>query len=131
MQWHGKSHRKQTGGKLKSSRKKRKYEFGTDPMFAEIGDDKITSKRIRGGDSKSKVIFGRQVNITDPKTGETKKGEITDVLENTANPHYVRRDIITKGCVIETNLGKALVSSRPGQDGCLNAILLEDKKDEK
>ncbi|HID05027.1 MAG TPA: hypothetical protein EYP20_04390, partial [Aigarchaeota archaeon] len=35
---------------------------------------------------------------------------------------------ITKGTIIETELGKAVVTSRPGQDGVINAILLEKKQ---
>ena len=36
------------------------------------------------------------------------------------------RGIITKGALIETELGKAIVTSRPGQDGVVNALLVED-----
>jgi small subunit ribosomal protein S8e len=46
-------------------------------------------------------------------------------VENPANPHYVRRNIITKGAVIKTELGNAKVTSRPGQDGVVNAALIE------
>jgi small subunit ribosomal protein S8e len=45
-------------------------------------------------------------------------------VENQANIHYVRRNIINKGAIIETNLGKARVTSRPGQTGTINAVLL-------
>jgi len=37
----------------------------------------------------------------------------------------VRRNIITKGAVIKTEKGPARVTSRPGQHGIINAILLE------
>ena len=47
-----------------------------------------------------------------------------EVIENTANPNYVRQNIITKGSVIETEKGKAKVTSRPGQHGVVNAVLL-------
>jgi small subunit ribosomal protein S8e len=62
--------------------------------------------------------------IIDPKTGKTTKTEILSVIENPANPHYVRRNIMTKGAIIDTKLGKARITSRPGQSGILNAVLI-------
>jgi small subunit ribosomal protein S8e len=35
-----------------------------------------------------------------------------------------RRAIITKGAIIETSKGNARVTSRPGQCGIINAVLL-------
>jgi len=55
------------------------------------------------------------------------KTKIKSVIENKANPQYIRRNIITKGAVIETELGKAKVTSRPGQHGILNAVLIKEK----
>ena len=52
------------------------------------------------------------------------KLKITAVVENPANRHFVRRNIITKGTVIETEKGKARITSRPGQEGVINAILI-------
>ena len=46
------------------------------------------------------------------------------VLENPANRHYVRRNIITKGTIVDTEKGKAIITSKPGQEGCINAKLL-------
>ena len=62
--------------------------------------------------------------VIDPKTNKTTKAEIVSVVENTANVHYVRRNIMNKGAIIETKLGKARVTSRPGQSGTINAVLL-------
>jgi small subunit ribosomal protein S8e len=47
------------------------------------------------------------------------------VEKNTANPNYVRRNLLTKGAIIKTELGSARIVSRPGQDGIINALLLE------
>ncbi|MEK6848627.1 MAG: 30S ribosomal protein S8e, partial [Nanoarchaeota archaeon] len=41
-----------------------------------------------------------------------------------ANRHFIRRNIMTKGSVIDTELGKARITSRPGQDGVVNAVLI-------
>ncbi|HJJ40868.1 MAG TPA: 30S ribosomal protein S8e, partial [Methanocorpusculum sp.] len=34
-------------------------------------------------------------------------------------------NLMTKGAVISTDLGKARIVSRPGQDGVINAVLIE------
>jgi len=47
------------------------------------------------------------------------------LIENKANKEFLRKRIITKGAIIETELGKAVVTSRPGQDGVINAKLIE------
>ena len=59
-----------------------------------------------------------------PTTGKTEKAEILRVIRNPANVDYDRRGVITKGTVIETKLGLARVTSRPGQQGLINAILM-------
>ena len=49
---------------------------------------------------------------------------MTTVTENPANKNYVRRNYLTKGAVVTTELGKAKITNRPGQDGCINAVLV-------
>ncbi|MEM5772914.1 MAG: 30S ribosomal protein S8e, partial [Candidatus Aenigmatarchaeota archaeon] len=77
---------------------------------------------------KIKAFSVEFANVIDPKTNSTKRVKILDVLENPANPHFVRRKIITKGTIINTELGKAKVTSRPSQHGLVNAVLIEEKK---
>jgi small subunit ribosomal protein S8e len=45
------------------------------------------------------------------------------VLES-HNPEYVRMNIVTRGAVVETELGKARVTNRVGQDGIVNGVLI-------
>jgi len=33
--------------------------------------------------------------------------------------------ILTKGAIVETELGKVKITSRPGQDGVLNGVLIQ------
>ena len=63
-------------------------------------------------------------NVFDKKSGKAKLVEIKTVVENPANRNFVRRNILTKGAIVETELGKAKITSRPGQQGFLNAVLL-------
>ncbi len=121
---HGRSKRKLTGGKLSRHRKSRRYELGRDYVPSHLGDEqRVRVIRTRGGNKKFVLLRAKYANIV--VDGKVQKVEIRNVIENKANPHFVRRNIVTKGAVIETDLGKALVTSRPGQDGVVNAKLLK------
>lgn len=80
-----------------------------------------------GGGSKPRLMAGNTANVTDPRSGKTRKTEITRVLSNPANADYNRRGVITRGATILTPIGEARVTSRPGQDGVVNAVLLKKK----
>jgi small subunit ribosomal protein S8e len=124
MRWQGRSTRKRTGGRRKRGRKKRKHELGDEPTETQVGEKKFKTVSVRGGDRKTHVLQTDEVNYIDG--GETERVEIQNVVENDANPNYARRDIITKGAVIETPEGHARVVSRPGQDGVVNAVAVEE-----
>jgi small subunit ribosomal protein S8e len=126
MIWQGRSRRKLTGGVLKMARKKRKYEMGREPAETHIGETRKKIVRCRGGNIKIKLLRAEYAVVTDPKTGKTTKAKIISVIENPANPHFTRHNIITKGAIINTELGKAKVTSRPGQYGVISAVLIEE-----
>ncbi len=117
-----KSKRSSTGSRYKQSRKKRKFESGDNPTFTKLGERKVKTNRLVGGNSKTKSLSGNFVNLSDKKT--ISKVAIKSVLENEANKNLVRRSILTKGTIIETEKGKAKITSRPGQEGVINAVLL-------
>lgn len=121
--WQKKSRRTRTGKLLRSFRKKRKRELGREFVETKIGPAKKKNQRTFGGNTKVKLQRAEYANLV-TKEG-TKKTKILSVLDNLANRHYVRRNIITKGALIETELGKAKVTSRPGQHGVINAVLIE------
>jgi small subunit ribosomal protein S8e len=54
-----------------------------------------------------------------------KKVAIKGVLESHDNRNFARQNIITKGTLITTELGKAVVLNRPGREGNINAKLVE------
>jgi len=118
------SKRKYTGKKYKYFRKKRKCELERPPINTQIGSDKIKVQRVMGGNVKVKLFSTNYVNLTDPNTNKTKKIKIMRFESNQASKDINRRHILTKGAIIETELGKARITSRPGQDGQLNAILI-------
>ena len=57
------------------------------------------------------------------KDGKSSVATITNVIKNDANPNYIRRNILTKGAVVETDKGNVKITSRPGHDGVLNGVL--------
>ena len=125
-QWHGDLHkRKPTGGRKRPYRKMRKYERGGDPVLTILGERRIREKRARGGGVKYALASDSYANVLDPKTKTAKKLKILRVLSNPASRDLERRGVITRGAVIETEAGKAKVTSRPGQDGIINAVLIE------
>lgn len=120
----GRVGRKPTGGMYKTARGKRKFEIGRIPTLTKIGNQNIKVVKTKGGDVKSKVLVAQVANVLDPKTKKFVKSAIKTVLECPANRHFVRRNIIVKGAIITTEAGKAKVTSRPGQDGTVNAVLI-------
>ncbi|MHB1708731.1 MAG: 30S ribosomal protein S8e [Thermoplasmataceae archaeon] len=120
----GKARKKFTGGKLVRSRSKRRHELGREPTLTKIGPTSRKTFRGYGGNTKVAVMLAAEANVYNPKDKTTKKMKIVTVKENPANPHYVQRNIMNKGTVIMTELGEARITSRPGQEGTVNAILL-------
>ena len=123
--WHGNLRKKkQTGGRKRAYRIKRNYEKGSFPAETVLGESKRRVVRVRGGKMKVKLLKEKFVSVTNPKNGQTEKTEILRVIKNKANVDYDRRGVITKGAEIETALGRARVTSRPGNDGVINAVLI-------
>jgi small subunit ribosomal protein S8e len=122
--WHGSSRKKKlTGGRKRAYRVKRKFESGSFPAETTLGEPKTKSVRGYGGKIKVKALSAKYASVTDQKTGKTQKTEILRVVRNSANVDYNRRGVITKGAEIETSLGLARVTSRPGNAGVINAVL--------
>lgn len=72
------------------------------------------------------VIFADFANVSDPK-GKVMRSKILRVKRSPANRDYERRGVITKGAVLETEAGEAVVTSRPTADGVVNAVLTSKK----
>ena len=66
----------------------------------------------------------REFIISANSLGLNKKATIKMVVENKANKDFVRMNILTKGAIIETDLGKARIINRPGQEPQINAVLV-------
>ena len=121
---HARSTKKRTGGRRRTVRKKRKHEHGSAPTETQVGEQQLKVVETHGGNEKVRAV---EADVASVATDDgVERATIEDVVENASNPNYVRRNIITKGAVIETDAGRARVTSRPGQDGQVNAVRLED-----
>jgi small subunit ribosomal protein S8e len=120
--WQGRSRRKPTGGRLRPIRKKRRFEIARELQHASVGSGTVKRYRVRGANQKLRILTANSINVFDPATKTMKVAKIVTVRENPANPNYVQRNIITKGAIVETDLGLVQVRSRPGQDGVLNGV---------
>lgn len=125
-QWHGDTHkRKKTGGKKGAHRKKRRFERGRDPIFTLVGDAERIAIRSRGGNEKQVLKSDKSVNLYVPAQRRAVRTTILGVKSNPANRDLERRGVITKGAIIETELGEARVTSKPGASGVVNAVLIK------
>lgn len=120
--------KKPTGGKRKACRGRKKYEIDRYAAETIIGSKDVTVKRVRGGNLKYVCKSVEYANVAD--NGKVVRAKILKVVKNPANKDYDRRGVITKGSIIETEVGLAKVTSRPGQDGVINAVKMEDKSKE-
>lgn len=116
--------RKETGARYKAYRKRRQYELGSLPSLTKVEKRRVRVVRTIGDNNKVKLLSADVANLFDPKTKKYEKAKIKTIVENPANRHFVRRNILTKGSIVETDKGKAKITSRPGQDGSVNAVLV-------
>lgn len=115
--------RKPSGGRNTSTRPRKLAQKGNNPSMTGIDKTRTRTLRTRGGAKKSALLSTEEVNLFDPKTKKNTKAKLKSVKESAANRNYVRRNIITKGTIVETDKGVAKVTNRPGQDGTINAVL--------
>ncbi len=112
-----------TGGSKGKFRDKKLAHVGGFFTATRVGDKEVRMVvRTRGGNRKVKLKKAAYVNVV-TKEGKTRRAKILRVIES-HNPEFVRMDIITKGAVLETEIGKVKVTNRVGQDGVVNGVQL-------
>ena len=119
--------RKISGGKYKKNRKKKFYEKPSQARVVKLGNLRRKKLRIRGGNQKTVLISEEFANVIDKKTRKSKKVKIKNVLETPANRFLARQNVLIKGALIETEIGKAKITNRPSQEGMIQAVLIEEK----
>jgi small subunit ribosomal protein S8e len=81
---------------------------------------------MKGGGRKQVLLSTNIANLTIAK-GKTQKAKITNVIETPQNRFLARQNILMKGALIDTSLGKAKITNRPSQEGQVNATLVKEQ----
>ena len=113
-----------TGGMRHPLKSRQKFQIDRYPNEALMGEQETATRKTRGNNRKTALKTVNHVNLVLPNA-KIKRSKIVRVLENQTNNDYQRRGVITKGAILETEDGKCKVVSRPGQNGVINAILVE------
>ena len=113
-----------TGGIRHPLKTRQKFQIDRYPNEALMGEQETATRKTRGNNRKTALKTVNHVNLVLPDA-KIKRSKIIRVLENQTNNDYQRRGVITKGAILETEYGKCKVVSRPGQNGVINAILVE------
>ena len=113
--------RKISGGRYNKNRKKKTYETVGQRKIVKLGEEKRKMRRVKGGNRKAFLLGIKTVNVK--KEGKTEKADIKNVTETPSNRFFARQNIITKGTIVETSLGKVKITNRPSQEGNLNGVL--------
>jgi len=118
--------RKISGGKYSSKmRKKKSYERAGQARIIKIGNDKRKKLTGLGKTEKIVLLSGKTINVRDSKSASVKKTIIKNVTETPNNRFLARQNILTKGAIVETELGKVRITNRPTQEGNINGILIK------
>jgi len=113
-----------TGGKKVSFKKKKLRNWGNEPTNAKVSQKEVRIlKSVRGNLKKVKLKSALYANVVG-KDGKISKVKIKKVTETLDNPHNTRQNILTKGGIIDTEIGSAKITNRVGQDGIVNAKLI-------
>ena len=118
--------RKISGGRYKKARKKKLYGLLGQRRIVKLGEEKRKAMRVRGGNKKTFLLKSKTINVR--FGNKIKKLEMKNVIETPSNRFLARQNILTKGAIVETDLGKVRITNRPSQEGIVNGILIEKFK---
>ena len=118
--------RKISGGRYKKARKKKLYERPGQRKIIKLGEEKRKTIKVRGGNKKTFLLRGKIINVR--SGNKIKKLEMKNVIETPSNRFLARQNILTKGTIVETDIGKVRITNRPSQEGMVNGVLIEEFK---
>ena len=118
-----KAGRKSSGARYVKPKKKKLTGRQGQNRVVKIGDTKTKALKTRGGNAKLVSFLGNIANVV--AKGKSSKSAIKNVLETPSNTFLARQNILVKGAIIETELGKAKITNRPSQEGNIQAVLVE------
>jgi len=116
--------RKATGGKYKRPKKRKLTGRQSESRVVKMGEQKTKILRARAGAKKIVALSDNTAHVMDK--GKGKKVTIKNVLETPSNTFLARQNILVKGAIIETDLGKAKITNRPSQEGFVQAVIFSE-----
>lgn len=119
---HARDLKKPSGGKKWKFRDKQKAELGSPPTNTTIGKTKKERKKKQGGKKKDVLKMAEFANVYDSDTKKWQRAAMRTEKENPANRNFARMNILTKGAIIDTEIGPIKITNRPGQEGTINAV---------
>lgn len=112
-----------TGGSRVKTRDKLLRHMGGRFTATKVSEKEVKDvAKVKGGNVKIKLKKANAVNVL-TKSG-MKKAKILGVVES-HRAAFARENIITRGAILKTDIGKVKVTNRVGQDGIVNGVLLE------
>lgn len=115
--------RKATGGRYKRPKKKRSTGRLGQIRIVKLADERVKSIRSRGGTQKNVLLSGNVCNVI--VDGKAQKTTIRNVIETSANVFLARQNVLVKGAIVNTDLGRAKITNRPSQEGQIQAVLVK------
>ncbi|CAK8535744.1 unnamed protein product [Lathyrus sativus] len=96
--------RRETGGKKKAWRKKRKYELGRQSANTKLSSNKTIRRiRVRGGNVKWRALRLDTGNFSWPSETVTRKTRLLDVVYNASNNELVRTQTLVKSAIVQVD----------------------------
>jgi len=115
--------KKISGGKYHPMKKKKLYERHNPSRLTTLGKEKIKALKTKGGEQKLVLLSTDKAHILDQKTKKWKMVKIKAVLQIPSNRYL--KNILLKGAIIDTELGRAKITNRPGQENSVFAVLVQ------
>ena len=116
--------RKLTGGRRKAYRGRRRRESKRLPKEPVVDKQVVQNRRIKGGAYQDFLVQAATINVA-TVDNKVQKAKITAFISNQANRDYERRGIVTKGSILNTEIGKVRVTSKPSSTGSLNGVVVK------
>ena len=116
--------RKISGGKYKKVKKKRLAKATGKTRIVKLGEKKTKFIKGVGGNKKLVSLSQNKANVL--AKGKSKVVSIKNVLETPSNRFLARQNVLVKGAIIETEIGKARITNRPSQEGIVQAVIVEE-----
>ncbi|RLG11578.1 30S ribosomal protein S8e [Candidatus Pacearchaeota archaeon] len=116
--------KKISGGKYRKAKKKKLYEKTNVARKTMLGPKKIRTLRTKGGKEKQILLAIDKAYVFDKETKKGKVVKINSVIKTPSNRYL--KNVLMKGSIIDSELGKAKVTNRPGQEGNVFAVLIKE-----